>query len=366
MQILTRRRLNRALLERQMLLQRAALSPVEAVSRLAGLQAQIPNPPYIGLWTRLRNFQREDLTQAMKQRQIVRAAMMRSTLHLITAEDYLRFRPVLQPALIRALGAFFGQRAKGLDVDALIEAARPFLEAAPRTTGELRNRLLEVAPERDGDALAYVVRTYLPLVQVPPGGTWGSGSSGAYTTPEVYLGKPVAKRDDFRGLIFWYLTAFGPASVMDIQAWSGLTKLKDAVEKLKPELVIYHDENGRELFDVPDASLPDEDTPAPARFVPEYDNLIIAHEDRTRVISDADYSKVFLSAARVRSTILVDGFVRGAWKIEKSKKSATLVIEPFTPLAGQDQAALVEEGERLIRFIEDRAETYDVRFEVSF
>jgi hypothetical protein len=362
MQTLTRRQLNRTLLARQMLLERQSLSVVDAVRGLAGLQAQIPNPPYIGLWTRLEDFEREMLTGAMERREVVRAAMMRSTLHLLTAEDYLGLRMAIQPALIKALSAFFGQRGKGLDVEKLCEVARPFLAEQPRTTGELKNRLLEVVPDADGDALAYLVRTYLPLVQVPPGGTWGSGSAGAYTLSDVWL-KKLLPPVDLPLLVRRYLAAFGPASVMDIQAWSGLTRLKERVAELKEELITYRDEKGTELYDLPDLPLIDEDTPAPVRFLPEYDNLIISHADRTRIIADEDRPKIFLSAARVRATFLIDGFVAGAWKIEKEKKGATLVIEPFIPLSNDDRRALEAEGERLLRFVEDKAENTAIRFE---
>lgn len=358
---LTRRDLNRATLARQLLLQPSPLSIIEAVEQVAGLQAQIPNPPYIGLWTRLETFQHDDLTRLMETRQIVRAAMMRSTLHLVTADDHQRWRSTLQAALVRALGAFFGQRGKGLDIEALVEAAREYLEAEPRSTGDLSKRLLEVQPGRDKDALAYAVRAYLPLVQVPPGGTWGTGSTATYTTARAWLGGD-PQPDDVRGLLWRYLRAFGPASVKDFQFWSGLVKMGELIEPLKNELVIYRDEQGRELLDLPGMPLPGGDAPAPLRFIPEYDNLLIAHDDRTRVLADEDYSKVFLSAGRVLGTILVDGFVSGIWKVEREKKAAALVIEPFRPLAPDDRAGLAAEGERLLRFIEDKATDYTVRF----
>jgi hypothetical protein len=358
---LTRRALNRALLARQMLLERENMAVPDAVERLLGMQAQLPNPPYIGLWTRLRRFERDDLTRLMGERQIVRAAMMRSTLHLVTAADHHRFRPTIQPALVRALGAFFGKRAAGLDADKLVQAVRPHLEAAPRSTGQLRALLLEVEPERDPDAMAYLVRTYLPLIQVPPGGTWGSGSSAAYVTAESWLGQPDTE-GDLPTLFRRYLAAFGPASVQDFQAWSGLTKLKDAFQDVKSELRTFRDEAGRELFDLPQGSLPDADTPAPVRFIPEYDNLVLAHADRTRIIADEHRSKVYLSAGRVRSTFLVDGFVAGAWKAERKKNTAALTIEPFVPLSSENQEALTREGESLLRFIEDDAQHYEIHF----
>ncbi len=347
-----------------MLLDRAPLPVPDAVGRLAGLQAQVPGPPYIGLWTRLGDFRREDLTGCLERRQVVRAALMRSTLHLMTAEDYLLLRTSLQPALIRALNAFFGKRAAGLDIDRLVAAARAALDKAPRAQGELRVLLAEIEPDRDPAALAYAVRSYLPMVQLPSGGSrWGYSNKPPYATAESWLGQPASGQERPRELVLRYLAAFGPATVRDVQAWSGLVRLKGTVEALKPELRIFRDERGNELLDVPDAPLPLADTPAPARFVPEYDNLILSHADRSRVISDEYRSKVFLSAGRVRATFLVDGFVRGTWRIEKSRGAATLVIEPFGPLPKEDRSALAEEGERLVRFVEDGAKAHAVRFE---
>lgn len=359
--ILSQRALNRALLARQSLLERQNITVPALISHLVSLQAQIPNPPYIGLWTRLAYFQREELTQLMQDRQIVRVAMMRSTLMLMTASDHQQFRTTIQPALARALAAFHGKRAKGLDIEKLLAAAKPFIEEEPRTTGEIRALLEELEPERDGDAMAYAVRSYLPLVQVPPAGTWGSGSRASYATAEQYLGA-ISPEEDLRGLLHRYLAAFGPASVMDFQFWTGMTKLQKVLEPLKDELRIYQDENGKELLDLPDAPLLDADTPAPVRFIPAYDNLIISHADRTRIISDEAYKQVFLSAGRVMPTILVDGLVAGKWRTDRTKGDATLTIEPFQPLDATPQEALIAEGERLLRFIEDDAETYTVTF----
>lgn len=357
--VLTLQELNRATLARQMLLEREPLSVLEAVERLAGLQAQVPNPPYIGLWTRLQEFQRDDLTWLMEQRKIVRAVMMRSTLHLVTSEDHPLFRPTLKPALTRALSAFFGKRAKELDIEKLVEAARPFVEDEPRSTGELRGLLLEVEPDADPEAMAYAVRTYLPLVQVPPAGTWGSGSRAAYTTAESWLGR-AEHEADLRTLLFRYLEAIGPATVMDFQAWSGITGLKKVVEDFKPDLRVFRDEEGKELFDLPGAPLPPADTPAPLRFVPEYDNLLLSLADRRRIIADEHRKKVFLSAARVRATFLLGGFVAGAWKVETAKRQARLVIEPFEPLSEKVREDLREEGERLLRFVVGNAEAFEV------
>ncbi len=360
--ILTLRELNRATLVRQLLLDRAPLPALDAIERLVGLQAQVANPPYIGLWTRLRGFHRADLTSLLEQRQVVKATMMRSTLHLMTADDYLILRPLLQPALTRALHAFFAKEAKGIDVNPFVSAARAYVEEQPRTFIELRARLTELFPDTDPALMAYIVRTHLPLVQVPPGGVWGFAGSPAHTLAESWLGRSLSVSENMRPLIFRYLAAFGPATVRDIQAWSGLVRLSGAVNELKPELRLFRDEAGNELLDLPGAPLPPEDTPAPPRFLPEFDNLLLSHFDRRRVIADSNRSSVFLTVGRVRATFLIDGFVRGTWKIEKASGTATLVIEPFEPLSQEIRDALVEEGEQLLHFVEDRAEAFDIRF----
>ena len=203
----------------------------------------------------------------------------------------------------------------------------------------------------------------LPLVQTPPAGIWGSGGSPRLALSETWLGAPLANPDEsLRALVLRYLAAFGPASVRDFQAWSGLTGAKMVFQGMKSELDLYQDEGGTELFDLPGASLPPADVPAPPRFVPEYDNLVLSHADRRRVIADDNRKKVFLSAARVRATFLIDGSVAGVWKIEKTKRSATLIVEPFTPLEPRDHDVLAGEGERLLRFATDGQPELDVRF----
>ena len=354
--------LNRATLARQMLLDRETLPVLDAVGRLVGLQAQVPSPPFVGLWTRLQDFRRDDLTRLMSERLVVRATLMRATLHLMSAADYLLLRPALQPALTRSLQGIAGRRMQGIDVDELVATVREFFAREPRAFAELSAVLSELLPDRDPSALAYAVRTHLPLVQVPSGSTWGYSGRIPFTPAESWLGEPLATSQDPRNLFFRYLAAFGPASVMDFQAWSGLTRTKEKIEALKPELRSFRDEKGNELLDLPDAPLPPEDVPAPVRFVPDYDNLILSHADRTRVIADVYRPKVFLSAARVRATFLVDGFVRGAWKIEKYRRAAALVLEPFEPLADEHRHALTEEGERLARFVADGAEAVEIRF----
>ena len=363
--VLTLRELNRATLARQMLLERENVSPFEAARRLVALQAQVTSPPYVGLWTRLDGFEREDLTQQMLERRVVRATLMRATLQLMTADDYLLLRPALQPALTGSMRSTAGKRLQGVDLERLIDVGRDFFEREPRTFADLRPVLAALEPDRDPSALAYAVRTMLPLVQVPSGGVWGYSGKAPFTTPERWLGQPLSGSEAARDLIMRYLAAFGPAAAKDVQTWSGRTRLKAVVEEMRPELRSFHDENGNELFDLPEAPIPPADTPAPPRFVPDYDNLVLSHAERRRVLPEEHRNRVFLSAARVRATVLIDGFVRGVWKIEKSRKAAVLQIEPFEPVSKEHRDILSDEGERLVRFVAEPqgAETFGVRFE---
>ncbi len=361
-QVLKRRELNRATLSRQMLLERATLPVPAAVERLVGLQAQLALPPYVGLWTRLRDFRREDLAGLIESRIVVKATLMRATLHLFTADDYLRFRTTLGPVLTGAGAAIAKQRGGNFELGRLLAAARRYIGEKPRTFAEISEMVARLMPGQDVGVLRYTVRTHLPLVQVPISSGWSYSSKPEFTLAESWIGRPINPQDNLRELIFRYLSAFGPASVTDMQTWLGL-KLKEAFEKLRPELQTYRDEGRRELFDLPDLSLPAEDAPAPVRFLPEFDNLLLSHSNRTRVIADEYRSKVYLPGLRVAATILVDGFVRGAWKIEKTKTAATLVIEPFDKLTKKDRLSLIEEGEKLVRFVEANAKSFEVRFQ---
>jgi Winged helix DNA-binding domain len=359
--ILKLRELNRATLARQMLLEREALSAPAAIGRLVGLQAQLASAPYVGLWTRLRDFRREDLAEAIERRKIVKATMMRATLHLCAAEDYLRFRTALKPVLIGAASAIAKRRGHDFDLDNVLKAARKFIGEKPRTFAEISDMLAELMPDHDVGAMRYSVRTHIPLAQVPTGAEWSYPSKPEFTLAESWIGRPIAPEDNLRELLFRYLAAFGPASITDAQTWLGM-KLKETFEKLRPQLQTYRGEGRTELFDLPGLSIPDEDVPAPARLLPEYDNLLLSHSNRSRVIADEYRSKVYLPGLRVAATILVDGFVRGAWKIEKTRTAATLLIEPFDKLTKKDRAALTEEGERLVRFIEPKAKSFEARF----
>ena len=361
--VLTLRELNRATLARQMLLERESLPVPAAIERLVGLQAQQAIAPYIGLWTRLENFRRDDLAKLIEDHTVIKATLMRGTLHLATVADYLWLRGTLQPALTQGFEAVTkGREGKAIDFDKVIEIARKFIDEQPRTFAEISAMLTEFDPDADIGTMRYGVRTHVPLIQVPVNKGWSYPGNPQFTLAESWLGQPIPDNEDVRTMILRYLAAFGPASVTDMQTWSGIPKLKEAVEKSKPELQVYRDEGKRELFDLPDMPPPDADTPAPERFLPEYDNLLLSHQKRTRVVADEYRKQVYLPGLRVASTILVDGFVRGAWKVEKSKGVAALTITPFDSLTRQNRAALTDEGERLVRFVEADAKSYEVRF----
>jgi hypothetical protein len=361
-QVLNLHELNRATLARQMLLERENLPIPAAIERLVGLQAQQALPPYVGLWTRLQNFSRESLATMIENRTVVKATLIRGTLHLFTATDYLRFRTTLQPLLTGAGYAIAKSRGADFDLDELLAAARQYIGEKPRTFAAISERLAELMPEQDVGAMRYTVRTQIPMVQVPIPDGWSYSNKPEFTLAESWLGQSISPEDKLPELAKRYLAAFGPASVTDMQTWLGMPKLKDLFEKLKPELQIYRDEGKRELFDLPDSVLPDSDTPAPVRFLPEFDNLLLSHSNRTRVIAKEHHSKVYLPGLRVAATILIDGFVSGVWKVEKSKNAATLAIEPFGKLTKKDRTALIEEGESLVRFIEAKAKSFEVRF----
>ena len=369
--VLGRRALNRAILERQMLLRRAAVPTETAIARLVGMQAQNPFDPYIALWSRLEGFEAHELSELIEGRRVVRAtSMMRTTIHLMTADDWLTLRGVLQVVSDRGFesGSPFGKQLQGIDVDEVVRVGRGLLDEEPRTAAALRATLKERWPDRDASALAYAVRHLVPLVQIPPRGLWGKGGLPILATPETWLGRSVGSDTAPDELILRYLAAFGPASVMDIQAWSWLRRLGVVVERLRPQLRTFRDDAGRELFDVADSLLPDPETPAPPRFLPAYDNIVLSHKDRSRMLGDqADWivgPNQFDDVFRGGS-VLVDGFVRAGWRVEREKGrrgAATLVVMPVVPLSPIDEAAVAAEAERLLAFLAADAVGRVVRF----
>jgi hypothetical protein len=363
-EILSLRQLNRATLARQMLLARERVTPLKAIERLVAMQAQWPRPPFVGLWSRVLGFARTDLARLLDRRQVVRATSLRGTLHLVTAKDFVALRPTLQPVLEAGMRSIVRQRGAAVEPERLIAQARAILAEEPRTFEELREHFLSDEPEGDERAMGYAVRMLLPLVQVPEeDAAWSFPTQPRFALADQWLGQPVPREGVARPdhLVLRYLAAYGPASIADAQAWSGVPGLRDSVEGLRPRLVSFRDEQGRELFDLPKAPRPAGAVPAPVRFVPEYDNLIATRAD-ARFVAKADRPRVFLSALRIAATVLVDGFVAATWKIERTKTTAKMTIEPFAPFGARTRKEVAAEGDELLRFAEPDARAFEVRF----
>ncbi|MFD8578081.1 MULTISPECIES: winged helix DNA-binding domain-containing protein [Streptomyces] len=340
--VLDTRALNRATLARQLLLGRAEMSARDAVAHLLGLQAQNVKPPYFQLHARLAGFEPAELAGLMESREVVRMVTMRSTIHTHTAHDALTLRPLVQPARDREV-TYFRKGLDGVDLDRLAHRARAFVEGEPRTMAEIREDLLREWPDADPQSLSVAARCLLPLVQVTPRGVWGRSGQVRLTTVENWLGEPAGAAQPVDDVVLRYLAAFGPASVKDMQTWAGVTRLREAFERLRPRLAVFRDENGVELFDLPDAPRPDAGTPAPPRFLPEFDNLLLSHADRTRVVP-AEVKGRSWTGNQAHCTLLVDGFLAGLWRLE----GGVLTVELFDRVPKAAQEEIVAEGEKLI------------------
>ncbi|MGW5277212.1 winged helix DNA-binding domain-containing protein [Streptomyces sp. NPDC004044] len=359
--VLSTRTLNRTLLQRQFLAARTSRPALDVVEHLIALQGQEPNWPYVGLWTRLADFRHDELTALLRDRRVVRSAVLRSTQHLTSSDDFRWLRPVVQPVLDRTTRTrYFAAQTAGLDLDEIAATGMELMAGRTLQRHQLASSLTERFPGRDGRVLAGAVELRVPMAHVPATGTWGAWGTRAgiaITVAEHWIGRPMATPQVTR-LIRRYLAAFGPAGVKDIQAWSGLTRLRETLDELRPQLRVFRDEQGTELFDLPDALLADPDRPVPVRFLPAFDNLLLGHADRARVISEADRKRVMPGQAMVRPTFLVDGFVHGTW----SKTGSTLLISPFRPLSQADTAAVLDEAEPLLAFIAPDAVHRSVTF----
>lgn len=363
------RELNRALLARQSLLERSAISPLAMIEQLIGLQAQAPNPPYLGLWARLQEFALDDLTQAMHARRIVRATMMRGTLHLVSADDYRALRPVLQPTLQRlSLQSAHAKAMGGVQLDELRRAAVDALRGGPLSATALGEALRAHWPAHDTAELARLVRSIELLVHVPPAGVWDSHQAATFAVAHDWLGAPLAQaayENAIDAMLLRYLAAFGPASARDVSAWSGLTGTRDHLQRLRPCLRVFVDEAGTELFDLPDAPRPAPDTIAPVRLLPEFDNILLAHRDRSRIFDDALRAAIFTRNGLVAATVLIDGFVAGVWKLQRERDTATISIDTFKRPKPADRAALQHEAERCLRVAAPGYSRHEVRLSVA-
>jgi Winged helix DNA-binding domain len=346
--VLSRRTLNRTLLARQLLLERVVRPASDVIDLLVGMQAQEPPDPYVALWTRIDDFDPMELSAVIDGRGAVRMGLLRGTLHLATADDALGQYPILADVMRRSWrsGPFI-KRLDGVDIDEVIAVARPILEERPRTPTELGAALAALWPDRDAVSLAYAARFLLPLVQVPPRGLWGRTGRATNTTLEAWLGRPLASRPSVDDLVLRYLAAFGPATVGDIRIWSWLTGLREVVERLRPRLRTYRDEAGRELFDVEDGPIADEGLPAPIRFLPQYDNVFLSHDDRSRILVGG----VKVEDLIWKGGVLIDGYVGAAWRIRRDKKDATMTVTTYVPVTAEQRAEIEAEGARLLAFV---------------
>jgi hypothetical protein len=360
--VLSTRALNRALLARQMLLTRVNLPVLDAIERLVGIQAQDPNAPYFGLWTRLEEFRPDDLSKLIQNKKVMRLALLRSTIHLVSSKDGMSLRPLIQSVQDTVLKNSFGKHLNGLDTQVVAEAGRALVETKPLTFSELGKLLGKQWPNVESAALAAVVRTLVPLVQMPPRGIWGKSGQAIHTSAEAWIGRLPFSKLTTEDIILRYLSAFGPATIQDIQVWSGLTRLKEKVEQLLPQLIIFHNDQGNELLDIPSAPRPDQNVPSPPRFLGGFDNILLSYADRKRIIDESYRNIVFTKNGIIRPTILIDGFVSGLWKVQKEKGTVKLIIELFNKLPVEEHNALTEEGTRLLDFIAGQESSREILF----
>jgi hypothetical protein len=241
----------------------------------------------------------------------------------------------------------FAKQLVGVDLDAVLARARALLEERPMTPSELGVAMAPGWPDRDAPSLAYAARFMLPLVQVPPRGLWGRTSRPTNTTAEAWLGASMAPDPSIDDLLLRYLAAFGPASIADMRVWSWLTGLREVVERLRPRLRTFRDEGGRELFDVEDGVIADPDLAVPIRFLPQYDNVFLSHDDRSRILVGG----VKVEDLVWKGGVLIDGYVGAAWRIRREKKAATMTVTLYVPVTGVQRAEIEAEGERLFSFL---------------
>jgi hypothetical protein len=354
---LSQRALNRATLDRQLLLRRHDLPALQALGRLAGLQGQAPLAPHVGLWTRLSCFTPEELANLYSERTVVRAPIMRATVHLVDSADYVAFRALFSPLLAGILRTNYARRLPGVDLEALAAQAAGLLALRPHTRAELSATLAPRWPRADPLSLAYAATSLVPALQVPPRGIWGRSAQATWAGAESWLGMPPAPATPaaVERLVLRYLAAFGPATVADAQTWSGLTRLREVTDRL--ELRTLRGPDGAELLDLPGIALPDEDVAAPPRFLAEYDNLVLSHADRRRVIPHEHPVPLWPGNGGTQGTLLIDGVWDATWKIA----GQVLTVTSFRPLTHGERSAIAAEGARLLAFTSPGAPP-DIRF----
>ena len=349
-EVLSRRALNRATLARQMLLERERMTPCDAVHHLVGLQAQTPQSWYLSLWSRLADFDPVATGELLESRRLVRVPLMRSTIHLVTDDDALVLRAFTQPTIDRSLHGIWAKRLEGIDRAELTADVRRFLGEAPRTPTELVSHVDARWRGRDRQTVTNALRALVPMVQVPPRGVWRKSGAVRFAALDAWVGRALATTVDREAIVLRYLGAFGPASVRDAQAWSGVSRLREVFERLRPRLRTFRDEAGRELFDLPDAPRPDPETRAPVRFLADFDNLLLSHADRSRFISDEDRVTMTYAQGPFPGMLLLDGSAFGQWHLVRDAGSVTMVLRLARQLSAEDESAVRSEADAMLRF----------------
>jgi hypothetical protein len=354
---LTARQLNRALLARQLLLKRERVSVRAAIHAAGGLQSQEPKDPFVALWSRIDSFKSRQLLAAAESRAIVRGTFLRATIHTATADDFAAFRLLLQPVIHRELQIRREFGGGGFDRLKLESAARALLARGPLSAQQLGEALASKFPKAQGAAgLARWIRTGIPLIMAPTDDRWGYSRPPRFAAADQWLDQPLDAGRSAEDLVLRCLSAIGPAGSADIRTWSGLKGIKPILESLRPRLAVFKDESGRELFDVAGAPRPDAETPAPVRFLPEYDNVFLSHADRGRIMHAA-HGRHFTQAGNGRRlrTVLVDGFVRAGWTATRRGSRAAIEVRAFEKFSKAAAAELSAEAEALLHFMEPDA-----------
>lgn len=357
-EVLSARTLNRTLLQRQHLLERTSLTALDVTEHLLGLQAQEPQPPYLSLWSRIRDFDPESLSLALEARTAVRLLLMRGTIHLVTPADAMVLRAFVQPMLDKLARTNQSSRpAADVPRERLVAAARAAFDDGPLPVRRLGEVLAEEFPAVPAAALASSARELLPLVQVPPRGRWGLSGGVVYQLLDRWLGfDPDAAAASEPGeaslsadVVRRYLRAFGPATPADVATWSGRTGLRPVFVAMKDELTSYRDPDGRELFDLEGLPLADPDQAAGVRLLGRYDNVWLSHDRRDRVTPDPDKRKRWMGVnGGVGCTVFVDGALEGLWRQTASGK---VELELFRTLDRTEQQQLDDEVAALEAFL---------------
>jgi len=364
--LLSTRQLNRATLRRQLLLERVRMPALAAVDQLVGLQAQVPDVPYLALWLRLEPFDPGELADLLRQRAVVRMALMRATLHLVSARDAVGLRSLMDPVLQRTFtGTTWSKKIPAADVADVLRAGAELLDREHLTRAALGRRLHERFPHVDPETLGMLVTYRVPTVQPTPRGLWGRSGQATWTTLRSWLGadqvdRATADSGGAGDTMLHFLAAYGPATVRDVQAWCGLTRLAAVADQLGGRLRRFRTEDGAELLDVPDGALPEPDVPAPPRFVPEYDNALLAYADRRRVVADAAHEWLQGGPGGYVGSLLVDGFVSATWAARRAGSKVTLEIRRSLPIPREHLDAVLDEAGRLLTLVAPHAE-HDVR-----